>query len=164
MNLFHKIMNKLGRYRLIPDRKTGEDYMDRYYIFLKDRNRFPFNVTIHKIKKSDDPIFHDHPWSYMTIIIKGGYWEHTPVFNNDGKIITEIIRWCGPGTIIKRRANEFHWLELDDKVGPTTTLFFMGKQQRDWGFLTKTNTGNNQWIQWETYLANYKEYNQSTIN
>jgi hypothetical protein len=25
MGLFHKVMNKLGRYRLIPDRRTGAD-------------------------------------------------------------------------------------------------------------------------------------------
>ena len=40
MSLFHKIMNKLGRYRLIPDRRTGLDYMHRYYLFLKDRSWF----------------------------------------------------------------------------------------------------------------------------
>ncbi len=61
MNFLHKIMDKLGRYRLIPDRLTGENYLHRYYIFLKDRTKFPFNVTLHKIVKSDEPVFHDHP-------------------------------------------------------------------------------------------------------
>ena len=75
MSLFHTIMNKLNRYRLIPDRKTGADYMHRYYLFSKDRKWFPFNVALHKIVRSDDPIFHDHPWPYMTIILKGGYYE-----------------------------------------------------------------------------------------
>ena len=92
MGLFHNLMNKLGRYRLIPDRRTGADYMHRYYLFLKDRKKFPFNVTLHKILKSDDPIYHDHPWPYMTIILKGGYYEHTPIFNKEGKIIAEIGR------------------------------------------------------------------------
>lgn len=162
MNIFHKIMDKLGRYRLIPDRRTGEDYMHRYYLFLKDRKFFPFNVTLHKIVKSDDPIMHDHPWSYMTIILKGGYYEHTPVFNSDGKKITEISRWRGPGSIIKRRADEYHWLELDCEK-PALTLFFMGKQQRDWGFLTSTKTGKSRWIQWELYLKNYKTYHRLYI-
>ncbi len=143
-------MDKLGRYRLIPDRRTGEDYMHRYYLFLKDRNKFPFNVTLHKIVKSDDPIMHDHPWPYLTIVIKGGYWEHVPVFNKEGEMFAEISRWRGPGSIIKRSANEFHWLELDERVGPATTIFFMGPQQRDWGFLVK-----NKWIQWQKYLAQY---------
>ena len=149
MGLFHKIMNKLGRYRLIPDRRTGEDYMDRYYIFLKDRKNFPFNITLHRIKKSDDPIMHDHPWPYMTIILKGGYWEHTPVSDENGKQIAEVSIWRGPGSIIKRSAKEYHWLELDENVGPVTTLFFMGPQQREWGFLSK-----NKWIDHVTYLRN----------
>jgi hypothetical protein len=162
MSLFHKIMNKLGRYRLIPDRRTGLDYMHRYYLFLKDRTKFPFNVTLHKIVRSDDPIFHDHPWSYMTIVLKGGYWEHTPVFNDEGKMITEFQTWRGPGSIIKRKANEFHWLELDGE-NPATTLFFMGPQQREWGFLVETKKGINRWIRNDHYLSDWKNYHEKYI-
>jgi len=163
MSVFHKVMNKLGRYRLIPDRQTGEDYMHRYYMFLKDRKYFPFNVTLHKIVRSDDPIMHDHPWGYMTIVLKGGYWEHTPVFNDDGKILTEFQTWRGPGSIIKRKAGEYHWLELDESVGPATTLFFMGKQQRDWGFLVQTKKGLHRWIKWTDYLTDWKPYHEKYI-
>ena len=144
-------MNKLGRYRLIPDRRTGADYMHRYYIFLKDRKWFPFNVTLHKIVRSDDPIMHDHPWGYLTIILRGGYWEHTPVFNNEGKMIAEFQKWRGPGSVIYRKAKEYHWLELSES-GSATTLFFMGPQQREWGFFK-----NNKWIQHETYLKSTKQ-------
>jgi hypothetical protein len=94
---------------------------------------------------------HDHPWGYMTIILRGGYWEHTPVFNNDGKMIAEFQKWRGPGSIIRRKANEYHWLELAEN-GTATTLFFMGAQQRDWGFLK-----NNKWIQHENYLQSVKQ-------
>ena len=83
--------------------------------------------------------------------------------DNSGKMITEFQTWRGPGSIIKRSAGEYHWLELDENVGPATTLFFMGKQQRDWGFLTNTKTGKNRWIQWELYLTNYKEYHKRYI-
>ena len=31
--------------------------------------------------RSDDPIMHNHPWAFFTVILKGGYWEHTPVFD-----------------------------------------------------------------------------------
>ncbi len=64
MSLFHKIMNKLGRYRLIKDRISGDDYMHRYYLFLKDRKWFPFNITLHKIMKSDEPV--------NTLLVKSG--------------------------------------------------------------------------------------------
>ena len=162
MGFFHNLMNKLGRYRLIPDRRTGENYMHRYYLFLKDRTKFPFNVTLHKIVKSDDPIFHDHPWSYLTIVLKGGYWEHTPAFNSEGKMFAEFSQWRGPGSIICRKANEFHWLELEEGI-PATTLFFMGPQKRDWGFLVDRTKTKKQWIQWENYLENYKEYHKKYI-
>ena len=162
MGLFHNLMNKLGRYRLIPDRRTGEDYMHRYYLFLKDRKNFPFNVTLHKILKSDDPIMHDHPWPFLTIVLKGGYYEHTPLYASNGKIIGELSRWRGPGSFIFRKAREFHWLELEEGT-PATTLFFMGPQQRDWGFLVNRTKQKTQWIQWENYLNNYKEYHQRYI-
>jgi hypothetical protein len=156
-------MNKLGRYRLIPDRSTGEDYLHRYYIFLKDRKYFPFNVTLHKIVRSDDPIMHDHPWGYMTIVLKGGYWEHTPVFDDKGKMFAEFQTWRGPGSIIKRSAGEYHWLELDENVGPATTLFFMGRQQREWGFLVQTKKGLHRWIKWSDYLTDWKPYHQKYV-
>jgi hypothetical protein len=163
MDFFHNLMNKLGRYRLIPDRRTGEDYMHRYYLFLKDRKWFPFNFTLHKIVKSDDPIYHDHPWSYMTIILKGGYWEHTPVFTPEGTILLDIQHWRGPGSVIVRKAGSYHWLEMDPEVGPATTLFFMGPQQREWGFLINKTKSKQQWIQWENYLANYQGYHKRYI-
>ena len=163
MSFLHNIMNKLGRYRLIPDRSSGEDYLHRYYLFLKDRKWFPFNVTLHKIVRSDDPIMHDHPWSYLTIILSGGYWEHTPLFDINGKMLTEFQTWRGPGSIIKRSANEFHWLELDENVGPATTLFFMGSQQREWGFLVQAKKGTNRWIKWSDYLTDWKNYHQKYV-
>lgn len=163
MGLFHKLMCKLNRYRLIPDRRTNEPYMHRYYLLFKDRHNFPFNITLHKIEKSDDPIMHDHPWPYMTFILKGGYWEHTPVFNDKKQIIGEISTWRGPGSFIRRQANDFHWLELDEKVGSATTLFFMGPKKRDWGFLINKTKNKTQWIQWEHYLNNYKDYHKRYV-
>lgn len=154
-SIFHKIMNKLGRYRLIPDRRTGSDYMHRYYVFIKDRKWFPFNVTLHKIVRSDDPIFHDHPWPYMTIILKGGYYEHTPVFDNNGKKFAEVTIWRGAGSIICRGANEYHWLELEGDR-PVTTLFFMGPQQKEWGFLVEAKQGILSWVNNTRYLASRK--------
>jgi hypothetical protein len=163
MGLLHKIMCKLGRYRLIPDRRTGEDYMHRYYLMVKDRTKFPLNITLHKIVKSDDPILHDHPWPYLTVILRGGYHEHTPIYNDNGKMLGTVSKWRGPGSIIFRKAKEFHWLELDKKIGPATTLFIMGPQQRDWGFLVYKKKESPQWIQWNNYLDNYQDYHKEYI-
>ena len=163
MGFLHNLMNKLGRYRLIPDRRTGSDYMHRYYLFLTDRTKFPLNITLHKIVRSDDPIFHDHPWNYTTIILKGGYYEHTPVYDENGKVLAENKVWRGPGSVIRRKAEEYHWLELDKKVGPVTTLFIMGKQRKEWGFLIETKRGKQRWIKHEFYLKDWQNYHNRVV-
>jgi hypothetical protein len=98
----------------------------------------------------------------LTIVLKGGYWEHTPVFDSAGKMIVEFQTWRGPGSIIKRSAGEYHWLEIEEGSS-ATTLFFMGPQQREWGFLVNKTKSKSQWIQWENYLTNYKEYHKRFI-
>jgi hypothetical protein len=98
----------------------------------------------------------------MTIVLKGGYWEHTPVFNDDGKMLTEFQTWRGPGSIIKRGAGEYHWLELDGEE-PATTLFFMGPQQREWGFLVEAKKGIHRWIKHDHYLNDWKPYHEKYV-
>jgi hypothetical protein len=98
----------------------------------------------------------------MTIVLKGGYYEHTPVFDKDGKKFAEFTRWCGPGTIIKRKAHEFHWLELEGEQ-PATTLFFMGPQQREWGFLVEVKKGIHRWVNNNHYLSQWTDYHNKYI-
>ena len=56
--MFSKLMEKLGRRRVITDRTGKIPYLIRYYVFLKDRKNFPFNVTVHKVLVSDEPTLH----------------------------------------------------------------------------------------------------------
>ena len=61
-----------------PDYQAAEPFVIRYYpLFRKRPKWFPFNILIHKLLKSDLGDLHDHYWSYITIILKGGYWETT---------------------------------------------------------------------------------------
>jgi len=145
-----KLLDKLGRKRIVYDRVSEEPYLERYYLFLKDRDRFPFNVFLHKFLKSDPDDVHDHPWPYATLILKGGYYEWIPQFNNKGEKLGEIAVWRGPGSFRICRANSFHRIELDDDV-TCWTLFMPGIKQRDWGFLVK-----NKWVQWQEYIASRK--------
>ena len=142
MTFLSKIMDKLGRRRVITERDSDVPYLVRYYVFLKDRKRFPFNITLHKVLVSDEPTLHDHPWSYATFIIAGGYWENTP----EGRF------WRGPGHFRYRKASDLHYLELErDEQGneiPCWSLFFMGKKAGEWGFLK-----DGEWIHNEQYLA-----------
>ena len=143
-------MMKLDRKRLIYDRIDNELYLTRYYLFLKKRTYFPFNIFLHRFHKSDDATPHDHPWPYATIILWGGYYEWIPFFNECGELTCEIQKWRGPGHFRFCSAESYHRIEL--KPGKTCwTLFIPGKKRRDWGFLV-----NDEWIQHEQYFENRK--------
>lgn len=144
--LFLNTLERLGRKRVVMDRQENEPYLERYYIFLKDRKRFPFNVFIHKFLKSDPDDVHDHPWPYATLILKGGYYEWTPIFDNAGKKIAETVAWRGPGHFRICRATSYHRIELDPSI-TAWTMFMPGPQKREWGFLVK-----NKWIHNDAYL------------
>jgi hypothetical protein len=141
-----KLLDKLGRKRIVMDRVNDEPYLERYYLFLKERAKFPFNIFLHKFLKSDPDDLHDHPWPYATLILKGGYYEWIPLFDSKGTIIGETRHWRGPGHFRICRSNSYHRIELKEGV-TAWTLFMPGPKQRDWGFVK-----NNQWIQWENYL------------
>ena len=136
-----------GRKRIIYNRDNTREYLVRYYLMLKDRKDFPFNITLHKIMMSDEPILHSHPWNWGAIILKGGYWEHTPT----GK------HWRGQGHVRFRKAQDLHYLELakdaDGNEIPCWSVFYMGKKSDTWGFLV-----NGKIIEHEEFLKNRHKY------
>ena len=146
MKWFLDFLDRIGRKRIVMDRQSDQPYLERYYLFLKDRDRFPFNVFLHKFLKGDPDDVHDHPWPYATLILKGGYYEWLPQFDSKGNKIAEMCVWRGPGSFRICRANSYHRIELDPSV-TAWTLFMPGPKKRDWGFLV-----NNKWIQHEQYL------------
>lgn len=148
---FLKWLEARGRKRIVMDRENNEPYLERYYLFLKDRKSFPFNIFLHRFLKSDPDDVHDHPWPYATIILKGGYYEWTPVFDSAGKQIAETCTWRGPGHFRTCDATSYHRIELDPSV-ECWTLFMPGPQKREWGFLVK-----NKWME----NGQYFEYRKS---
>ncbi len=116
INFLKKIFN-------ISDiRLNGSLYMKRYR-FLPDS--LP-GLRLHKIYKSDiDRELHNHPWPFISIILKGGYYEYL----SDGS-----CTWHGAGSVLFRKATTLHRLEL-----PSTAITFVlrGRQVQEWGFLTE---------------------------
>lgn len=145
-----KLLERMGRKRIVLDRVSDEPYLERYYLFLKERSSFPFNIFLHKFLKSDPDDVHDHPWPYATLILKGGYWEWIPEFNAAGEKIGEVRKWRGPGHFRISSATSYHRVELGNDV-ECWTLFMPGPKQREWGFLVR-----DQWVQWEQYLKQRK--------
>jgi hypothetical protein len=146
-----KLLERLGRKRIIFDRVHNEPYLERYYLLLKERQSFPFNIFLHKFLKGDPDDVHDHPWPYFTLILKGGYYEWVPKFNGKKEMIGEVRHWRGPGHFRICGSNSYHRIEL--KSGITAwTLFMPGPHKREWGFLV-----DNKWIQNEQYLKGRHE-------
>ena len=148
-----KLLDRLGRKRVILDRESNEPYLERYYVFLRDRKHFPFNIFLHHFLKGDPDDVHDHPWSYFTVILKGGYWEYVPIYNQLGFITGEEKIWRGAGHIRRCHAESYHRIEVEPGV-ECWTVFIPGIKKREWGFLQHDGNWLNQtWIQNEQYIV-----------
>ena len=144
-------LDSKGRKRVIMDRVDNEPYLERYYPLFNTRQHTGFNIYIHKFLKGDPDDVHDHPWSYATFILAGGYYEWVPVFNTLGEKINEIRYWRGPGHFRICRPDSYHRVELKEGV-TAWTLFMPGPHKRQWGFLV-----DNKWIHNDNYLAGRKQ-------
>lgn len=103
-----------------------------------------FGIYIHGIYKADKDLhLHDHPWNYMSVVLKGAYLEASKV---DGEIrMARPVQWKW------NNATRFHKIAL--LVTPSVyTLFITGKKYREWGYdvdgvwvdnQTYRNTKNN---------------------
>ena len=122
--MFLKLLEKLGRKKIVLDRglshpkyKEAKPWMNRYYLLFRRRPKwFPFNILIHEMLSDDhgDGV-HSHLCPYITIILKGGYWETLKT----GKY------WRKPGYIGFRSANNLHRVDLKRGV-KTMTIFIPG--------------------------------------
>lgn len=149
---FLRFLERRGRKRVILDRDGVSPYLVRYYVFLKDRDKFPFNIFLHNFLRSDPDDLHDHPWPWATIILKGGYWEWVPKYDGD-IIVGEEKKWRKAGSIRWNKSESYHRIELEPGVD-CWTLFMPGPQTSDWGFLTHKNWDSTtfKWIRFDKYI------------
>jgi hypothetical protein len=89
------------------------------------------NLYLHQILRSDDDrALHDHPWFNASLILSGGYVEHTI---QAGGINRRDWRYFGDVKVRSPRAA--HRLELPSGcLAECWTLFLTGPVWRDWGF------------------------------
>ena len=85
--MFLKLLDKLGRKKVVLDRgpshprfDLAKPRMNRYYVLFRNRPKwFPFNILIHEMLADDHGEgVHNHLCPYVTIILRGGYWEDIP--------------------------------------------------------------------------------------
>lgn len=87
-----------------------------------------FAICVHWIKKPDpEPFLHDHPVTFLSIILKGWYvesrWINSTVY---------LIQHCYYNWIIAS-PDDRHTIE-SVSPGGAVTLCFMGPKTREWGF------------------------------
>lgn len=92
-----------------------------------------FSIRIHQFLRDDHDVFHDHPWSFVTLILKGGYWEdrrYGDLFQPceygmdspgcgcaqcaawNARSDEIVSKWYGPGSIRFVRAETRHRVKL----------------------------------------------------
>lgn len=132
----------------IEIRKGDRVYMRRWYLIRVPRL---FSVRVHHIRLPDEDRWpHDHPWTFLSVILRGGYRES----------------WCTPETFqfgmprsvpnphwgqdqwvgfarrhVRRfsfhRATDLHRItEFDRGSKGAWTLILTGPEGREWGFRT----------------------------
>lgn len=151
-----KILELLPK-RVITDNcspKAGP-LMVRYYL---TPCVFGLRLCIHHFLRSDnDRHYHDHPWSYISLIFKGGYWEHYPGHIEGNRHLEfDKFTWYSKWAIIQRPKEWKHWVQLARLKGLTkeynlecwTLVLFYGAR-RDWGFWTE-----NGWVKHDSYDCN----------
>lgn len=110
---------------------AGRPYLTRRFLF---RTKW-LTAMLHQFHCSDeDRALHDHPWSFITVILWRGYIERTDA---GGK-----RKW--PGMILYRPAEWRHRVELIDNK-PAWTLVFHFRRRREWGYWLPTG--------WQHYQA-----------
>lgn len=116
------------------------------YLFRRRLFQTPwFGAYIHDIYKPDldaDP--HDHPWSFISIVLQGGYTEELHPIPN--VLRDEKRRQTWRRFSIHRMNTYTAHRIIDLKGGHTKTLILVGPRRSNWGFFTPLG-----WMPWNEY-------------
>jgi hypothetical protein len=101
-----------------------------------------FAICLHWLNTPDpDPHLHDHPVSFLSLILRGGYSE----FRSD----------AGASVVAKKHHRGWNFIRSSTRhrivtVKPgTVTLCFMGPKTQEWGFYVPCRGK----VYWKTYYA-----------
>lgn len=83
-----------------------------------------FGLWVHRHHLPDQPVLHDHPRPFVSIRLRGGYWERFDYMRPPRR-----VRWVNV-----KRALDCHYIERLDRE-PTWTFVLAGRRQRTWGYI-----------------------------
>ena len=112
--------------RVIAD----EGYLIRWHLI--PQNRW-CNIYLHRFNGPDPGrALHDHPWSFFTMVLRGGYTELIPYREDPHYKTSKVVNWWA-----FRRAEHIHTVHVHAWHIPTWTLVITGPKRRPWGFYTR---------------------------
>lgn len=103
----------------------------------------PFvSIYLHRIGTPDSrPTLHDHPWSFVSIILRGGYDE----VRRDAFTGGTVVRRRRFVNIMRR--DDAHYIAHLLRV-PTWSLLFVGRRRREWGYW-RGHGGSWRWVRFD---------------
>lgn len=108
-------------------------------------------------RPDDDREYHDHPWSFWTIVLFGGYTETSHIMTRGFKQVSarptgtfreDRIGWLG---VRYRPATHAHLITRLHTRRVVTLVLRDNTKARDWGFWKQDDTGRWSWIPWREY-------------
>jgi hypothetical protein len=107
-----------------------------------------FGIYVHRFDNPDVRTFHDHPWNFISLVLKGGYAEalsQEPIEDNPTQ-----YRTVRAGRFNIKRATDLHFIASLLRR-PTWTVLVVGRRQRVWGYVDETG-----WTQFDQHPNNDK--------
>jgi hypothetical protein len=84
-----------------------------------------FGVYLHKFDGPDSrPTLHDHPWNFVSIVLRGGYVERRAYDGRDHHVRRLNVK----------RGEGLHWIDRLTRT-PSWTLMLVGRRRREWGYV-----------------------------
>lgn len=145
----------MRRYWLMPrcflrDCSLDDSYGETNWFELKPWARRLIAFRLHRICTPDfDPHMHDHPWSFLSLVLRGGYMERRPVSSEPCFVSSDEREdyypvWRGPGSLALRRCTDRH--RISNVEPQTWTLVALGPKRHWWGFFMPSGK-----VHWRDY-------------
>jgi hypothetical protein len=155
MGWFAKLLNRIPHETIKID---GKPYLTRYFLTGKNTRETGErpHLFLHHFHMSDqDRELHDHPYTGLSLILRGGYVEERKSVirldlalaqdaSNVTKSVVQVpvysevrVKTFLPGMLNRLRLGDFHRTVLIDEENGAWTLFLTGRRKTDWGFLDR---------------------------
>lgn len=128
----------------------GDPYLDRLRIVQTPW----FGVYLHHIHRPDNDRYpHDHPWTFWSFVLAGGYTEQLwPDKANPVRHSTRERRRWSFAQMNRKAAHMITGLD-----GPLWTLVFTGPRRAEWGFWE-----DGTFVSWRNYAQSPATYTKSS--